>query len=163
MGDLSSLALLGITALGGSILLASESATVPISLVATAHAKNTEPFPAPLPAKVLEPTERTAGRIYLSATIASAPTRMMIDTGASHTILSEQDALRAQAVRMRAATVATAGGMVTMQVARVSGITIGEETIGDVEVLVSDKVGESLLGLDVLDRLGATHLSLSPN
>ena len=88
---------------------------------------------------------------------------MIIDTGASHTILSEQYALRAQAVRMRAATVATAGGMVTMQVARVSGITIGEETIGDVEVLVSDKVGESLLGLDVLDRLGATHLSLSPN
>jgi len=163
MGDLSGLVLLGITALGGSLLLASEPATIPISFVATAHAENTEPFPAPSPAKVLEPTERKAGRIYLAATIASAPTRMMIDTGASLTILSERDAQRAQAVHIRAATVATAGGVVTMQVARVSGITIGEETIDNVEVFVSDQVDESLLGLDMLDRLGATHLSLSPS
>ena len=43
-----------------------------------------------------------------------------------------------------------------------SAVSIGDQTVRDVDVLVSDDVAESLLGLDLLDRIGATHVSLAP-
>ena len=160
MGDLGSLSIIGMTALGGSLLLASDPVSIPVTVSGETGAISSDAVPAP--GKVLSPTERKAGRIYLTAVLASAHARLIIDTGASHTILSTQDARRAKAVRIGAASVATAGGVASMEVARVSAVSIGDQTVRDVDVLVSDDVAESLLGLDLLDRIGATHVSLAP-
>lgn len=155
MPDLGSLGTIGATALCGLLLLTSDPAPSP---------KETSSRPATIVSpKILAPSLRKSGRIYTTALIASAPAQFLIDTGASRTILSKRDAERAGARHLRDVTVATAGGAVTMSLARVPEITIGGETMTDVDVLVSDRIEESLLGLDLLDRLGATHLSLSPN
>lgn len=160
MGDIGSLSIIGMTALGGSLLLASDP--VPIAVTVPSETGTIASAAMPAQGKVLAPTEREAGRIYLAATLASAPARLIIDTGASRTILSRQDARRARAVRIGAATVATAGGVARMEIARVSAVSIGDRTIRDVEVFVSDDIAESLLGMDLLDQIGATHVSLMP-
>jgi aspartyl protease family protein len=159
MGDLSSLAAICATALGGTLLLIGEPAphSVDFSAMAASNAS-----PSVQSVGILVPTKRKAGRIYLAAKIASAPTHFIVDTGASHTILSKRDAQRAGAERGRIVSVATAGGTVTMEAATISTLTIDEKTIFDVDVLVCENIADSLLGMDVLDRLGATHVSLSP-
>jgi predicted aspartyl protease len=52
------------------------------------------------------------------------------------------------------------GGEVEMLKGRVPSMKVGDVTLAQVDVLVSGKLKVSLMGVDTLHRLGATHLSL---
>lgn len=111
-------------------------------------------------AKVFSPEAIEAGRYYTSINIAARPIRFMIDTGASHTVLTPSDAELLGFTKIGTVKVDTMGGEVEMLQGRVPSMKVGDVTLAQVDVLVSGKLKESLMGMDTLHRLGATHLSL---
>lgn len=111
-------------------------------------------------AKVFLPDAIEAGRYYASVDIASRPIRLMIDTGSSHTVLTPSDAELLGFRKTGTVKVDTMGGEVEMLGGRIPNLKVGNVTLAEVDVLVSGRLKVSLLGVDTLHRLGATHLSL---
>lgn len=108
---------------------------------------------------VLKPEAYEGGRLYALVDISARPTRFMIDTGASYTVLTPLDAERLGFKKNGVVRVDTIGGEVEMLKGRVPRMKVGEVTLGEVDVLVSGNIKVSLLGVDTLYRLGVTHLS----
>jgi clan AA aspartic protease (TIGR02281 family) len=111
-------------------------------------------------AKVFSPEAIEAGRYYTSVDIAARPIRFLIDTGASYTVLTPSDAELLGFTKIGTVKVDTMGGEVEMLKGRVPSMKVGDVTLAQVDVLVSGKLKVSLMGVDTLHRLGATHLSL---
>jgi len=110
------------------------------------------------------PFEREAGAdgntsaLHVRAQTRAGPLRLLVDTGATHTVISRQ---RAEALGSRATgqwvQVRTAGGPVTAEVHRLQRVEIGALRLAALEVLVLDEAlpgdVDGLLGMDVLGRL----------
>lgn len=113
-------------------------------------------------ANVLTPDATEEGRLYTLVYNSTKPTRFMIDTGASYTVLTPLDAERLGFRRNGVVRVDTIGGEVEMLKGRVPRMKVGDVSLDEVDVLVSGNIEVSLLGVDTLYRLGATHLSIQP-
>ena len=110
------------------------------------------------------PFEREAGAdgntsaLHVRAQTRAGPLRLLVDTGASNTVISRQ---RAEALGSRGTgqwvQVRTAGGPVTAEVHRLQQVEIGALRLAALEVLVLDETlpgdVDGLLGMDVLGRL----------
>lgn len=156
---LSHLLAISATMMGGAFLLSSD---VFGQILDRAGDKVTGVEPVHFAANVLAPEWTEGGRLYTVVEIAAQPSRFMIDTGASFTVLTPSDAERLGFRKNGAVKVDTMGGEVEMLKGRVPTMKVGEVTLADVDVLVSDELKESLLGVDTMHRLGATHLSFQP-
>ncbi len=156
MSDMGTFIATCLTAVGGTLLLSAQPA-VPVPEPQQATDRN-----ATLQAKVLSPSSQRAGRLYATAIINGHNVELMIDTGASHTILSRSDANRLGLKGFRNIQVETLGGRTVMREARAGSVTLQGGTITDGFILISDTSDQSLLGMDLLTQLGGTHLALQP-
>jgi len=107
------------------------------------------------------PLEREGGALYARASVSgprrSASYRLLVDTGATMTGLSEQRlvAMGAERIRERAS-VHTAGGVVELPVYRITRLALGPLVVQDLPVLGFEELpgdADGLLGTDVLQRL----------
>ncbi|MFN4019881.1 MAG: TIGR02281 family clan AA aspartic protease [Erythrobacter sp.] len=154
---LSHLGMIGATMMGGFFLL---SGNVSEQIFDGLQAHDAQIGRMHTSAKVFAPEVIEDGRYYASVGIGAKTIRFMIDTGASQTVLSAADAKLLGFRKLGTVKVDTLGGEVDMLKGRVPSMTIGDVTLSEVDVLVAETVTVSLIGVDTLHRLGATHLSL---
>jgi len=108
------------------------------------------------------PFEQDARGIHVRATLGGAAIRLLVDTGASTTVIS-RDAAAALTTRIldRQISVRTAGGAVNGELHRVQELRIGGLHLAELDVLVLDHLPagvDGLLGMDVLSRIPAPLL-----
>jgi clan AA aspartic protease (TIGR02281 family) len=111
------------------------------------------------------PVERSGRSLHVSATISGHPARLLVDTGATTTVLSAGLA-RALGSRARGGPVdvRTAAGVVKAELHEVADLRIGGLRLPRLEVVVLERVPEGadgLLGMDVLERLPQGTLPFS--
>lgn len=156
MSDLGTFIATCLTAVGGALLISAQP-TVPVPKLQQSTERN-----ATLKPKVLSPSSQRAGRLYVTAIINGHDVELMIDTGASHTILSRSDANRLSLTGFRDIQVETLGGRAVMREAHAGSVTLQGGTIAVGSVLISETSDQSLLGMDLIMQLGGTHLALQP-
>lgn len=111
-------------------------------------------------ARVGLPFEQDARGIHVQATLGGVPVRLLVDTGATTTVISATLA-RALGSRVvdRAVPVRTAGGTVSGELHRIRDLRVGALGLQELDVLVLEQLPpetEGLLGMDVLGRLPPT-------
>lgn len=128
--------------------------------------------------KVPEPTNRAAlndlvaiprdrhGHFRVTAEINGEPLTLLVDTGASHVVLSRKDAER---LRLRPArgdfteAVETANGIVHVAPLELDSIVIGDLEVENVAAVVhggrdGSSLSQSLLGMSFLNRIGSVRM-----
>lgn len=101
-------------------------------------------------------TKAADGHFWVDAMVNGRATRFMVDSGATTTSLSAQDAadLGVETGLGFPVVVSTANGLAEMERARISTLTIGPIERRDLPVLVSDQLGDTnLLGMNFLSSL----------
>jgi len=103
------------------------------------------------------PLEYDGRGIHVRVSFAGVPARLLVDTGASTTVISVglAEALGSRA-RERGVGVQTAGGIVQGELHRVHDLRVGGLHVDELEVLVLERLpagAEGLLGMDVLGRI----------
>lgn len=95
------------------------------------------------------------GLFYIDAAVNGVPVRFLVDTGASVTVLTKDDAARAGVAPAGAATtIATVAGDTAMHWGSIERVDLGDAEIGDVAAaIVARPGGVSLLGQNVLRRM----------
>ena len=134
----------------------------PVVMVASA-----EPAKAAAPAPVSAPTAppgaialhaNRSGHFLTQAVVDGRSMSMMVDTGASLCVFSEEDAER-MGIRLRPSdftrTSSTANGLVRIAPVRIGVIQIGSIVVRDVEAAVIPRglLGTNLLGMSFLKRV----------
>jgi aspartyl protease family protein len=108
------------------------------------------------------------GLFYISAHTSSGKARLLVDTGASHVVLSHADARRLGARRQngKQSTIATAAGIINADWVVIERLKVNGHILQNVQAAVPhNDVGTSLLGQNALAQFSAIriegdHLSL---
>ena len=109
----------------------------------------------PLPVK-----EGMDGRMYMDIMINGNTVPVIVDTAATHTVLSAHDA-KLLAIKSEGHTqILTAGGKSKAQQATVDSILIENSELRDHRVLVIENLPVSLLGADVLRQMDGYYIPL---
>jgi len=154
MADVNGLMMIGVTLAGGLALLNADFA---------------EPDPAPAPqvamadagaARPIHAERGADGRQYLWVKVNDRSVRFLIDTAANRTVLSARDAayagIRPEGVR----SLRTVGGTVAAAHGTAETLSVDGEVLSDVDMLILENHDQSLLGMDMLDRLEGRYLHL---
>ena len=166
MPDFATLLTSCVTILGGGALLVSNpgfeaagpKAPAPLPMVGgsyTTHAAATSP------AMTVLPTERGAdGRLYLVGSVNGKAVRFLVDTGATRTVLSARDATAVGLTMSGKTTLRTAGGTTEAWSGVADSFEIAEIRLPSPGMLVVPQNETSLIGMDLLGKLGARTLAL---
>ncbi|MEN2785575.1 TIGR02281 family clan AA aspartic protease [Sphingomonas qilianensis] len=95
------------------------------------------------------------GLFYVNATVNGVRVRFLVDTGASVTVLTSEDARRVGAGAIGpATTIATVGGSAPMRWTELEKVALGGKRLGRISAAVVDRPGGvSLLGQNTLRRM----------
>lgn len=96
------------------------------------------------------------GHVLLDAVVNGAPVRFMVDTGATAVALTPQDAAAAGIARYQlefTGLARTASGSVNVAPVRLREVRLGQLAVEDVQAMVIENLGMSLLGQSFLNRL----------
>jgi aspartyl protease family protein len=110
--------------------------------------------PTPYNALIFHADKR--GHVWLEAAVNGAPVRFLVDTGASYVALNLTDAAAAGIGRSSLSfttTVNTANGQAHVAPVRLREVRIGQLSIEDVQGIVHENLGISLLGMSFLKRV----------
>jgi aspartyl protease family protein len=111
---------------------------------------------SPVPTNTLAYRADQRGHVTLEAAVNGAPTRFLVDTGASFVALTSGDAAAAGLSRSRlsfSASVSTANGVARAAPVRLREVRIGQLALSEVQAMVIENLGVSLLGQSFLKRL----------
>lgn len=139
--------------------LADDAATGPAALIAMTQAAAPDSARSTKDGTVYE--RAADGMFYVDAMVNHRKVRFLVDTGATHIVLSPRDAKRVAARpdhRRRAARLRTAGGSAPMQWALLNHVGIGGRTEESVRAVVAGDqaaVPVSLMGQNMLSRLSS--------
>ncbi len=99
-------------------------------------------------------------RIFVGGRANDLPVRFLLDTGASVTLLTAADAesLGFTGDRREAVAVRGLDGMATAYRFTISDLSIGRARMRNVDVLIMNGLEHSLLGMDVLRKIGPVEL-----
>ncbi len=99
------------------------------------------------------------GLFYLDASVEESPVRFIVDTGATVVVLTATDARRAGVTPSgngKSVAMKTVTGTARMHWGRISRLRIAGQELEGIDVaIVEDGLGVSLLGQNVLSRLGS--------
>ena len=101
------------------------------------------------------------GHVTLEAVVNGAPTRFLVDTGASFVALTPGDGAAAGLGRGSlafSASVSTANGVARAAPVKLREVRIGQLALSDVPAIVIENLGVSLLGQSFLKRLDAYEM-----
>jgi aspartyl protease family protein len=101
------------------------------------------------------------GHVTLEAVVNGAPTRFLVDTGASFVALTPGDAAAAGLGRSSlafSASVSTANGVARAAPVKLREVRIGQLALPDVQAMVIENLNVSLLGQSFLKRLDSYEM-----
>jgi clan AA aspartic protease (TIGR02281 family) len=96
---------------------------------------------------------------YIAGEVKGKSVTLMIDTGASLSVLTPSDAQALGVLRTSSKMVAGIGGAVSAGTAKID-LKVAGRTINNLEVAIIDTAPYSLLGMDAIHRLGTPELVL---
>lgn len=102
------------------------------------------------------------GLFYVSASVGSRQVRFLIDTGASHVVLSHSDARNSNATPVPGprSMILTAGGKVAADWVTIDEMTVDGHVLHDVKAAVPRQdIGLSLLGQNALAQFTSVHIN----
>lgn len=100
------------------------------------------------------------GLFRTTVLFSDTPVEMIIDTGATHSILSQQDAQRlfGSMAGREAGQIQTGGGPRLLVLRRLASVEIAGRRLTDVEIGLVADFPVSIIGANWLERLGPLHL-----
>ena len=111
---------------------------------------------------IVDVPRRRDGHYYMELEINGTPLEFVVDTGATHIVLSQADALAVGVVQEDLAYTGrarTANGMVRTADVRLDSIRLGEITDTDVRAIVNEgELDTSLLGMSYLQGFGKIEI-----
>jgi|GEM_PF-1387360 len=159
-----SISLTGITTLVAALCLSApsqaEQKTDPMPIAAVAVEAMESSF-SKTPG-VLQVKAEADGLFYIEGQADGHKIRMLVDTGASHTVLTARDAakLKIQYSQHGASTLITAGGRTRVRSGNLAELTVGNQRLTDLPVSVVDSaLPVSLLGRNALTKMGDITIS----
>lgn len=97
------------------------------------------------------------GHFWLTASVNGAPTRFLVDTGATLTAISEQTALDARVPEKslrQTITMRTANGAISAELATIGELRLGNIVARDLDAVIAPGLGETnVIGMNLLSRL----------
>ena len=99
-----------------------------------------------------DPDDPDFANVFVDATIAGRPYRLILDTGAARTTLDPDDYTRGLSPVGQDASSAAFGGRVTEPLVTVTDLAVGPLRVASLDVVRSEREVGSLLGMDVLGR-----------
>lgn len=102
------------------------------------------------------------GLFYVDGVAGTATLRFLVDTGASHIVLSRSDAraVRGRKLTGRTNSIRTAGGPVKVEWILIDRLEVAGSTLDNVEAAVpANDVGTSLLGQNALARFSRIEIN----
>lgn len=130
-------------------------------IVATAFAAKAVVTDAAADAKMSKTQRDNNGLFYLDGDVGRTSIRFLVDTGASHVVLSHDDArkIKSYSALRDSGTVITAGGPVTVDWIAIDEIDFGGHVIRNLKAAVPRRdVGVSLLGQNALAQFTSVHI-----
>jgi len=107
------------------------------------------------------PVERGIdGRLYMKVDINGKSVRVIVDTAASHSVLRSEDARLAEVMITGETRLRTAGGSVGAREGHVNSLLVAGTHFENHRVLIAEHLPISLLGMDVLQTLKGTTITL---
>lgn len=137
------------------LLLTAEGSGRPEGVYSSARAPQvaSPPPPAVQGGGFVELAQRPDGHYYIDGYVNGAPIAFVVDTGATFTTLSREDAYRAGIEICTSRTFHTANGVVEGCVGRVPKIQIGGFVLRNTDVAVlPNQAGVALLGMNILNN-----------
>jgi aspartyl protease family protein len=129
------------------------------------QAPATQPVPASqssqVPINTLTYRADQRGHVTLEAVVNGAPTRFLVDTGASFVALTPGDAAAAGLGRSSlsfSAAVSTANGVARAAPVKLREVRIGQLALPEVQAMVIENLSVSLLGQSFLKRLDSYEM-----
>ncbi|GGB75761.1 hypothetical protein GCM10010833_33760 [Blastomonas aquatica] len=98
--------------------------------------------------------------MQIDAHVNGVPIEFQLDTGASHTIMSAADARLAEVDTEGQTQLAVVGGTITAHYGSANTFDVAGNRIRGHRVIIVEKLGRSLLGMDTITSLGAPVLSI---
>lgn len=140
--------------LGQDALEASEQADVSVIPPVIA------PVPTPAARRITTVERARDGLFYVDVVVQAQRLRFVVDTGASHVVLSTRDAARLGLNAGRSAgAIRTASGLAPSSWSRIPALSVGDTKVADVDVvLMRSGPPTSLLGQNLLSRLGPVQI-----
>lgn len=139
-----------------ALLLAAEGAGRPEGVYSLARAPQVAAPPSPPAVQgsgFVELAQRPDGHYYIDGYVNGAPIAFVVDTGATFTTLSREDAYRVGVEGCSSRTFYTANGVVEGCVGRAPKIQIGGFVLRDTDVAVlPSQAGAALLGMNILNN-----------
>ena len=147
-----------VTAVVAASLLAPEDQ----QLAATAFSVSAAPAASDEAQRSAETRRDDNGLFYIGGKVGSKTIRFLVDTGASHVILSHADARKIEFYTAvgDTGTVMTAGGPVAVDWIVIKDVAFGGHSIKNLKAAIPRRdVGLSLLGQNALAQFDAVHIN----
>ena len=113
----------------------------------------------PVTARHLPVQNGEDGRMYMDININGNLVKVIVDTAASHSVLSARDAKFASVKTQGATSIITAGGRSEAKVGIATSIQVVENTLSNHRILVVEDLPVSILGVDVLNKMSGYYIS----
>lgn len=161
MGDLGSFFTIAVTVLGGSAFLGASVNPYDASPPRAAHEMvQSSPQAGNERGGHLPTTRGLDGRLYITVSINDAPYQFLVDTAATHSVLSGEVAKHAGVPHSGRQALLTAGGLIDAHRGNAEEFAVGPKEFTDQPILIVEGLPVSLLGMDILSQLEGGYIAL---
>lgn len=160
MSDASVIATALLTVAGWSAILTTDFDHVPALPVTQDTSSNTETV-APALTGTLRPEIGSDGRLYLDAVVNETQVRFLLDTAATHSVISRDDAERLGVSLGKQTRLSTVGGVIVAHRGHARSMSIGANSVADSTILVVPELPHPLLGMDTIRALESDRIVLA--
>lgn len=113
----------------------------------------------PAMAKHLPVQHGEDGRMYMNIDINGNVVKVIVDTAASHSVLSARDAKLASIKAQGTTKIVTAAGQSDAQIGIADSIQVVENKLSNHRILIVEDLPVSILGVDVLKKMNGYYIS----
>lgn len=160
MSDASVIATALLTVAGWSAILTTDFDRPPALVDVRERASATADVP-PQRTGTLRPEFGSDGRLYLDATVNDTQVRFLLDTAATHSVISRHDATRLGVSIGAETRLNTVGGVIVAHRGIARTMSVGDSSVRASTILVVPDLANPLLGMDTIRALESERIEFS--
>lgn len=162
MSDASVIATALLTVAGWSAILTTDFDRPPALVDVREGVSANAEVPAKRPG-TLRPELGSDGRLYLDAVVNDTQVRFLLDTAATHSVISRYDATRLGISIGAETRLNTVGGVIVAQRGLARTMSVGDSSVGASTILVVPDLAQPLLGMDTIRALESERIEFTAN